>query len=458
MTYCEACWNKVGPHRTGKLGPGGIPHEKTDQSVADKLRATLESCPDDLEQEELFRNDEHTAWFGVIKDESGDSIFYDYGRYADIMTEISKSRSPRERHSSRFPGLVSFVGETGAGKSTLVKVLIQLSELGSDDHQTPIIGSIQDQNVPTSGDVHLYTDPKTFLSDNPILYADCEGLAGGQREPKGSRSKFLIRMPGKAHGKSYVERSKTTKSFEANHRRLRHSEREIKWATTSETQSRQFWVTQLYPRLLYTFSDVIVFVLRNPRVIENVVERLIEWAAAALEMSSNQPVLPHAIIALNASELNLDPKQWDATFATKWLITSFEGNLSNNATFKKHAQIWRNRGREINTVEDLLLSYYSSVTVVRIPTNGRPKLMKDQMGVLYEQIALSIYAAKKSKRDLRMLLDGEELQTYLQFAFDHFSNNLDQAFDFVQASFIYNPIPSDFAGNILKLAVGMMEI
>lgn len=265
-------------------------------------------------------------------------------------------------------------------------------------------------------------------------------------------------MPGKAHGKSYVERSKTTKSFEANHRRLRHSEREIKWATTSETQSRQFWVTQLYPRLLYTFSDVIVFVLRNPRVIENVVERLIEWAAAALEMSSNQPVLPHAIIALNASELNLDPKQWDATFATKWLITSFEGNLSNNATFKKHAQIWRNRGREINTVEDLLLSYYSSVTVVRIPTNGRPKLMKDQMGVLYEQIALSIYAAKKSKRDLRMLLDGEELQTYLQFAFDHFSNNLDQAFDFVQASFIYNPIPSDFAGNILKLAVGMMEI
>lgn len=175
-------------------------------------------------------------------------------------------------------------------------------------------------------------------------------------------------------------------------------------------------------------------------------------------MSSNQPVLPHAVIALNASELNIDPDQWDASFATRWLITSFQDNLSNNVTLRKHAQIWRNRGKVINTVEDLLLSYYSSVTVVRIPTNGRPKLMKDQMRKLYEEIARSTDAAKKSKRDLRMLLDGEELQTYLQFAFDHFSNNLDQAFDFVQASFIYNPIPSDFAGNILKLAVSMMEI
>lgn len=113
MTYCETCWNKVGPHRTGKLGPGGIPHEKTDQTIADKLRATLESCPNDLEQEELFQNDENTAWFGVVKDESGDSAFYDYGRYADIMTEISKACSPRRRHGSRFPGLVCFVGETG---------------------------------------------------------------------------------------------------------------------------------------------------------------------------------------------------------------------------------------------------------------------------------------------------------------------------------------------------------
>ena len=116
MTYCGGCWNRVGPHKSGKLGPGGIPHEKTDQAIADKLRATLEACPNDVEQQELFRNDENTAWFGVVKDESEDSVFYDYGRYADIMTEISQASSPRQRQNnqnSRFPGLVSFVGETG---------------------------------------------------------------------------------------------------------------------------------------------------------------------------------------------------------------------------------------------------------------------------------------------------------------------------------------------------------
>lgn len=196
----------------------------------------------------------------------------------------------------------------------------------------------------------------------------------------------------------------------------------------------------------------------NVRVIENVIERLIEWAAAALEMSSNQPVLPHAIIALNASELSIDIEQWDVQFATKWMMKSVQASLSSNVILKRHAQIWRNRGKFIDTVEDLLLSYYSSITVVRIPGNGRPKLMKDQMEKLYKEISYSTDAAKKSKRELRMLLDSEELQTYLQFAFDHFSNNLDQAFDFVQASFIYNPIPSDFAGNILKLAVSMMEV
>lgn len=57
-----------------------------------------------------------------------------------------------------------------------------------------------------------------------------------------------------------------------------------------------------------------------------------------------------------------------------------------------------------------------------------------------------------------MLLDAEELQPYLQFAFDHFARNLDTAFDFVQASFTNSPIPLDFGGNILKLAINLMEL
>ena len=57
-----------------------------------------------------------------------------------------------------------------------------------------------------------------------------------------------------------------------------------------------------------------------------------------------------------------------------------------------------------------------------------------------------------------MLLDDQELEPYLQFAFDHFAETLDTPFDFVQASFFNSPIPHDFGGNILKLLINMMDV
>lgn len=111
-------------------------------------------------------------------------------------------------------------------------------------------------DVPTSGDVHLYSDPKTRMSDNPIMYAGCEGLEGGEREPLGAR----LKRRDKPSEFGRVD------SFERKVENIQHtSEREILWADTNEKGSRDFMVTHLYPRLLYTFSDVVVFVLNNSR-------------------------------------------------------------------------------------------------------------------------------------------------------------------------------------------------
>ena len=111
-------------------------------------------------------------------------------------------------------------------------------------------------DVPTSGDVHLYSDPETFKSDSPILYADCEGLKGGEREPLGARRKR----------KDKPSKIGRVDSFEKKVQKIQHtSEREITWADTNAKRSREFAVTHLYPRLLYTFSDVVVFVIKNPR-------------------------------------------------------------------------------------------------------------------------------------------------------------------------------------------------
>ena len=185
---------------------------------------------------------------------------------------------------------------------------------------------------------------------------------------------------------------------------------------------------------------------------------MIEWAEAALEKSANQPVLPHAIIVLNASDNAIDPELWNVDRATEWLMNSVQQTMDRNEKFKELAQFWRQRNKAIDTVESLLQSYYSSVRVVRIPTTGRPKLISDQFAALYGEITHACDLSRSSKRSLRMLLDADELQPYLQYAFDHFACHLDTPFDFVQASFLNNPIPLDFGGNILKLAINMMDV
>ncbi|KAF6221270.1 hypothetical protein HO133_002125 [Letharia lupina] len=119
----------------------------------------------------------------------------------------------------------------------------------------------EDDELPTfrdSGDVHLYSDPQTCMSDNLIMYADCEGLESGERGPLGARLKR----------KNQSSKAGRVDSFERKLQKIHHtSERAITWADTNAKRSRDFTVTHLYPRLLHTFSDVVVFVLKNPRYI-----------------------------------------------------------------------------------------------------------------------------------------------------------------------------------------------
>ena len=184
----------------------------------------------------------------------------------------------------------------------------------------------------------------------------------------------------------------------------------------------------------------------------------LRFLTAALETSSNQPVLPHAIIVLNDSKYEIDPALWDIATSTSRLLESMSRTVNQNATFKKYAQFWRERNRSIETVEQLLHSFYRSVKVVHIPISGRPNLIRSQVEKLHTYITVACDIARERKAELRMLLDADELQPYLQYAFDHFARDLDCPFDFVQASFANSPIPLDFGGNILKLAINLMNV
>lgn len=86
---------------------------------------------------------------------------------------------------------------------------------------------------------------------------------------RGARENLLHPRPSTStkYSTEYGHTGIRTSSFQKKIRKKHHSsQREITWATTPEKRTREFAVTNLYPRLLYTFSDIVVFVLKNPRL------------------------------------------------------------------------------------------------------------------------------------------------------------------------------------------------
>lgn len=259
MDFCDQCWDNQAPHRLNKLGQDGLPHEKADPLVVKRLKDILSPSEDHYDQQMLHNEDKDTTWFGMGHNKQGRPVLQDYGRYSAIMAD-----SNTQEFKARFPHLISFIGQTGAGKSTLIKMLIDQQERLDSSLDTtlpsPVAGTSANGIVPTSGDVHLYSDPESYASERPLLYADCEGLEGGETPPMAVQYRERATAPARQPrpSKKHLKKRLASKSLQVTHR-------EIQWANDPKMQKRQFAVTELYPRLLYTFSDVIVFVLRNAK-------------------------------------------------------------------------------------------------------------------------------------------------------------------------------------------------
>ena len=105
---CESCWVKIRAHRDQTPGPGGIPHQKVDPTIKEKMIESMAEPVDKSDETRQHNEDEDTTWFALDKDDSGEPILSEYRRYASIMMDcVQAAEGPRH------PRLVSFIGETG---------------------------------------------------------------------------------------------------------------------------------------------------------------------------------------------------------------------------------------------------------------------------------------------------------------------------------------------------------
>jgi hypothetical protein len=140
-----------------------------------------------------------------------------------------------------------------------------------DEFPSPVAGSAT-AHAPTSSDVHLYADPGTYHSRCPILYADCEGMEGGEKIPIGYRqtrpAAFLAKhKPGILTPHQPKAPDTETPRKTSMKKQSKGSKHVLAWATNPDKCKREFFVKNLYPRILYAFSDIVVFVLRNDRLV-----------------------------------------------------------------------------------------------------------------------------------------------------------------------------------------------
>lgn len=109
---CKDCWNKIRAHRQGGTGPGGIPHQRVDPTIKEKMIESMAEPADQQDETRQHRDDEDTTWFALDKDEGGEPILSEYRRYASVMMDCAQSME-----GPQCPRLVSFIGETGESAS-----------------------------------------------------------------------------------------------------------------------------------------------------------------------------------------------------------------------------------------------------------------------------------------------------------------------------------------------------
>ncbi|KAF5717819.1 hypothetical protein FMUND_5550 [Fusarium mundagurra] len=406
--FCEYCFSKKHLPRNQTHKRGG---SKKTETKWNKIKGVVSSFTSSFSPASHFQRDETSKWFGLhISSPPGrkDRIatLVETTRFSSLLEESLHfhKRSPKRQ----YPSICSFVGDTGAGKSTLIRSLIFDSDRASDFDplDAPVPGAQTGSSAirSTTGEVNLYLDPSTFGTVAPMFYADCEGLLGTEPLAAEHQTEWA------RYGQRYLIESKDGKPVD-----------------------RRTAVKTIYPRFLYIFSDVICYVTRNHRAWAESALRLLDWSKVGVQNTINQHALPALIIVLNGP--TLENEAWlgdDHEVVTDAFFQAIEKEISETTEFRELAQKHGDK-----TMRQLFARSFSSVYVHYIPLEGFGSL-----GTSLEIINQTNRLAKRVRRDAERVqvqraeswtcFDTTQMCQVVHYAFAHLASGSPEPFDFGQ--------------------------
>ncbi|KAI5462890.1 hypothetical protein BGZ63DRAFT_402245 [Mariannaea sp. PMI_226] len=334
--------------------------------------------------------------------------------------------------------------------------MVRPAEMGG--HNVPVPGSFNEQWRSTSSGVHVYADPDTQLTKFPTLYADCEGFSGHEIpvafEALSSRLHDQVPKAPPREQRRYISRQEATNGDIENFLNSPKNRIQLEWGRilegsirrngNVESETRRIIVENIYPRILYAFSNVVCFVTSNSRSSASFLSRLIDWAREGYDRILNRRLKPALIIVLNKDFE--DRNRPGAQDPARALLRSFE----QTSEFERLKTKWRHQGRNIERAEDLILCYYTSFNVVAIPVcrpDSPPALSKalsDQIKSLYTMIQdSSRLLQQERKEDAR--LDLAMLDTYLARSLRVLGRDYRASLNFHDLAYGDSPIPVRFS-------------
>ena len=440
-------------------------------------------------QAKLHENDRKAEWFTV-----NSGSLEDPEPTVQITDRFRKLCDPRyvnsRSNSEQCPSIVSFIGTTGAGKSTLVNAVSVMGQIESQfSHEDPrsrsttIDSMLRPSNLPkveqtrregpvtrsgnprrsaepTSSGVHLYLDPGvtkvSYLAGRekelvPMLYADCEGFRG-TNETNAERS---VQSQSTRHLRRHSASSQGGPPSRMNSSATRSISDELEITLPEIKDAGKAGEELYYARFLYAFSDVIVFVTNNDQQLHKDLQDLLEWAASAVHKAINHHPRKTLIVVQNM------PARHNADYYTdSFHKESLFGSLTNiwdkskvlSAFKKRHDQRSIVKEGEIHTNERFLNIFFQNVEVCYVPNRGfatSVEIMR-QYRVLRRQIVQAVEAGQRARSNSWTRYDVSSLSHLFGRAFHHFAK-LPGPFDFYTAARKDNPMSVTMADHIANL-------